>query len=120
MLIHWERDEPSIAALRLEIAGGLHEVTIDPIVETEFLASRRPSPSQRLTFEAITRVRRRTAITRQASELAASWLAPMDRAQRRARFADAIIAAVAHTSGATLLTNDAGMAATFPVSVVEY
>jgi predicted nucleic acid-binding protein len=120
VLIDWERDEPRLANLRLEIAAGLHQVTLDPIVETEFLASRRPSPTQRMAFEAITRICQRTPISRQASELAASWLSPMDRLQRRARFADALIAAVSHVIGATLLTNDAGIATTFPVLVEEY
>ncbi|HYM15155.1 MAG TPA: PIN domain-containing protein [Dehalococcoidia bacterium] len=120
VLIDWERDEPTLAKLRLEIAGGLHDVTIDAIVETEFLASRQLGPVQRLTFESITRISRRAPITRRASELAASWLAPMDRAQRRARFADAIIAAVSHLAGATLLTTDSGIASTFPVRVQAY
>jgi predicted nucleic acid-binding protein len=43
----------------------------------------------------------------------------MDQAQRRARFADALVAAIADSAGATVLTSDTGMP-TFPVSVLLY
>jgi predicted nucleic acid-binding protein len=52
--------------------------------------------------------------------LAASWLAPMDPAQRRARFADALIAAIADLDGATLVTSDTKIEGVFPVPVLLY
>jgi predicted nucleic acid-binding protein len=44
----------------------------------------------------------------------------MDQLQRRAFFADALIAAVAQTNDAVLLTSDKTAARTFPVSTNVY
>ena len=52
--------------------------------------------------------------------LAASWLGPTDRIQRRAHFADALIAAVTYIDGATLVTSDTKIKGVFPVPVLLY
>ena len=118
-LVDWERDEPIVATLREEILSGVHTVSVDPIVETEFFATLRADRKTQAVFASVLVVGTRLPITSETSRLAAVWLAPMDQAQRRARFADALVAAIALVDGATVLTSDTGMP-TFPVSVLLY
>lgn len=118
-LVDWEREVPAIATLRDEILSGVHTVSIDPIVETEFFATPRASRKTQAIFATVLVLGTRLPITSEACRLAASWLASMDQPQRRARFADAIVAATAHADGATVVTSDTGMPH-FPVSVLLY
>jgi predicted nucleic acid-binding protein len=118
-LVDWERAEPIVTTLREEILSGAHVVSVDPIVEAEFFATLRADRKTQAVFASVLVVGTRLPITSEASRLAATWLAPMDQAQRRARFADALVAAIAHVDGATVLTSDTGMP-TFPVSVLLY
>ncbi len=118
-LVDWERDEPNVAMLRDEILAGVHAVTVDATIETEFFATLRADRRTQAIFSSVLIVGNRLPVRPEASRLAAAWLAPMDREQRRARFADAIIAAVAHNEGATVVTNDTGMPL-FPVPILLY
>jgi predicted nucleic acid-binding protein len=118
-LIDWEREEQRTTTVHEEILQRLHVVSVDPIVETEFFASFRAGRQAQAVFGTVLIIGTRVTITPQASRMAAVWLAPMDRVQRRARFADAIVAAVAFLEGATLITSDTGMRS-FPVPVLLY
>jgi predicted nucleic acid-binding protein len=118
-LVDWEREDPIVTTIREEILTGIHVVSIDPIVEVEFFATLRADRRTQAIFASVLVVGVRLPITSEASRLAAIWLAPMDQAQRRARFADALVAAIAHFAGATILTSDTGMPS-FPVSVLLY
>ena len=40
-LIDWRKSNPNIAILQEEIASGAHQISIDPIVQTEFFAAPR-------------------------------------------------------------------------------
>ena len=73
-----------------------------------------------VVFEAILTLGAVHSIDRDSAALAASWLATMDRPQHRARFADALIAAVAVTHNAVLVTSDRGFPTVFPVAVLQY
>ena len=86
----------------------------------EFLSTRRTFRNSVAVWNTLTTIGRRIEITSAASRLAAAWLAPMDRVQRRARFADAVIAAVSSVEEAVLVTSDPAIGATFPVPVFEY
>lgn len=99
----------------------MHTISIDPIVETEYFAApRRPVTSHAL-FDTIVALGTVAPLTHEASRLAASWLAPMDQVMRRAHFADALIAAVAHLEDAVLVTSDKRIARVFPdVALREY
>ncbi len=119
-LIDWRKSTPGIVVLRGEILAGAHVVSIDPIVQTEFFAAPRIDRTYEVVYSAILSLGTLMPLSQEASMLAASWLGPMDRAQRRARFADALIAAVAYLDGATLLTSDTKIEGVFPVSVRAY
>lgn len=72
-------------------------------------------------FETVRAFAQALPLTSEAAQLAASWLAPMDKEKRRAHFADALIGAIATLDGATLVTGDRRIAKVFPdVSVQEY
>lgn len=118
-LVDWRRSDPRIADLRAEISAGIHTVSIDPVVQTEFFAAPRIDRSYEVVFDAILGVGTRIDLSDEMSRMASRWLGPMDRVQRRARFADALIAAAAYTQGATVVTSDTGMPL-FPVSVLLY
>ena len=119
-LIDWRKSNPDIAALREEITAGAHKVSIDPIVQTEFFAAPRLDRTYEGVHGAVLGLGTLLPLPSEAAMLAASWLAPMDRAQRRARFADALIAAIAHLDGATLVTSDTKIEGVFPVPVLLY
>ena len=118
-LIDWRRSSPKIIGLRDEIAARLHVVSIDPIVHTEFFAAPRTDRTYDAVFESVIRLGTILPLTPQVSRLAATWLGPMDQPQRRARFADALVAAVAYLDNATLVTSDTAMPL-FPVPVLLY
>ena len=94
-------------------------VSVDPIVHAEFFAAPRLDRTYDLVFDSVTRAGTILPLTPQVSRLAATWLGPMDQPQRRARFADALVAAVAYLDNATLVTNDKGMPL-FPIPVLLY
>ena len=119
-LIDWRKSTPSIVNLRSEIIAGLHAMSIDPIVQAEFFATPRIDRTYELVHGAVLGLGRMLALTPEASRLAASWLGLMDRPQRRARFADALIAAVAYLDDAVLLTSDSKIEGVFPISVRQY
>ncbi len=119
-LVDWQREDPRVQSLRAEITAGQHEISVDPIVEAEFFAVPILNRDIELIFDSILSLGERLPITSVASQMAARWLGPMDAAQRLARFADAIIAAVAVTNGATLLTNDTRIGPVFPVPIQHY
>lgn len=119
-LIHWRKADSRVAELRNEIVSGMHDVSIDPIVQTEFFAATRIDRSYQIVFQSILNIGQLLPISHDAAMLAASWIGNMDLPQRRARFADALISAVALERGATLVTADGGIQALFPVSVLRY
>jgi predicted nucleic acid-binding protein len=119
-LVDWQRDDPRVADLVLEILAGEHEVSIDPIAETEFLAALVITRRKEAILRGALAAGRRVDITPDASAPAARWLAGMDPKQRRAHFADALIAAVASTQDAQLVTSDAILQRLFPVAVRVY
>ncbi|MEX2245861.1 MAG: PIN domain-containing protein [Dehalococcoidia bacterium] len=120
-LIDWWRTEPRVADIVTAILAGEHDFSIDPIVETEFFAAPRIDSRRIALFEGLLRAGRYVELTAKEAQLAASWLAPMDERQRRAHFADALIAAVALVEGATLVTGDRRVARVFPaLPVLEY
>jgi predicted nucleic acid-binding protein len=119
-VIDWHRKEQRIVDLREEIVADIHEVSIDPIVETEYFSARRVNRDKELTFLAVAELSEMLPITSAASRLAGGWLARLDRNQPRAHFNDALIAAVATVAGATLITADKRIVRVFPVAVLQY
>jgi predicted nucleic acid-binding protein len=120
LVIDWHRKDWRITYLREEIVAGIHEVSIDPIVETEYFSARRVNRDKELTFLAVAELSEMLPITSAASRLAGGWLARLDRKQPRAHFNDALIAAVATVAGATLITADKRIVRVFPVAVLQY
>ncbi len=118
-LVDWHRDESVIHQYRSEILAGDHIVSVDPVVEAEFFGSMRADRDAEIVFASALAQGSRLPFSSEAARLAATWLAPMDQKQRRARFADALIAAIASLDGATVLTNDTGMPM-FGVPVLLY
>jgi predicted nucleic acid-binding protein len=118
-LIDWRASDPGTESLCQEILAGNHTVTVDPIVQTEFLAAPRLDRTYEFVFDTVLSLGNRIELTSEMSRLAATWLAPMDRPQRRARFADALVAAAAHVERAILVTSDTGMPV-FPVTILLY
>lgn len=92
---------------------------MDPVVETEFFATSIVPVSAHMLFSTVLAVGTRIDITPGIAQLAARWLAPMDETKRRAHFADAIIAACATETGATLVTGDSRLARVFPAARVS-
>ena len=119
-LVDWQRVHPSVERLREEILTGVHQVSVDAIVQTEFFAVQRVDRAARSVFETVLDLAEWISITPAVSRLAAQWLGPMDAAQRLAHFADALIAAVATVERAILVTGDKRIARVFPVAVLEY
>jgi len=118
-LVDWRRSDLGSQLLRDEILAGMHTVTVDPIAQTEFFAAPRPDRRYEFVFDAILTVGTRVALTSDMCRTASTWLGSMDRVQRRARFADALIAAAAYAHRATLITSDTGMSV-FPVAILLY
>ena len=119
-LIDWHRRDPRVLPLLDEVLAGLHEVSVDPVIETEYFAAERIDRAKQLTYDTALSLGASLPLTSQASRLAASWLAPMDQPKRLAHFADALIAATATTAGAVLVTGDRRIARVFPIAVFEY
>lgn len=119
-LIDWHRRDPRLLPLLDEVLAGLHSISTDPIVETEYFAAERIDHAKRAVYETALALGARLPITTAAARLAASWLAPVDQARRLAHFGDALIAAMATTEGAVLVTGDRRIARVFPVAVFEY
>jgi predicted nucleic acid-binding protein len=116
-LIDWHRRDPRVIPLLDEVLAGLHEISIDAVVETEYFAAERIDRGKQFTYDTALSLGASLPLT---SRLAASWLAPMDHPQRLAHFADALIAATAATAGAVLVTGDRRIARVCPVAVFEY
>jgi predicted nucleic acid-binding protein len=114
-LIDWQNENDSVQVLVSGIESGEHNASIDGIAYAEFMAARVLTPRKRLVAASAHRLCDWRGLSDDASRLAAQWLAPMDEVQRRAHFADALIAAIAHSSGVILLTGDGTAARTFPV-----
>lgn len=120
-LIEWRRDSPLVIALRDEILRGEHDVSYDPIAETQFMSAFQRTRRHAIVMMAVRSIAARLPITPECSLLPADWLAPMDVPKRRAHFADAIIAACAATAGATLVTGDRRIGRVFPdARVIAY
>jgi len=119
-LVDWQREDPAIDAFVDDILAGVHEVSIDAIAYAEFMAARVIQPRKRMVIATVMRLGQWAASTNQAARLAAEWIAPMNTEQRRAFFADALIAANAYAHGATLLSGDKTAAGIFPVPVELY
>jgi predicted nucleic acid-binding protein len=119
-IIDWHGNDVRISVLRDEILSGMHEVSIDPIIEAEYFSARHVSREKEMTFDAILAIGSVVALSSEACRLAGSWLGRMDRPQKRRHFNDALIAATAATADAVLVTGDRRIARVFPVAVFEY
>jgi predicted nucleic acid-binding protein len=114
------RRDPRVLPLLEEILAGAHEVSVDPIVEAEFFAAPIVPRRKEAAYEAVLSIGVALPLTSNAARLAASWLARMDPPQRRAHFADALIAGMASVHSARLVTADRVLRRVFPVAVLEY
>ena len=119
-LIDWHRRDSRILLLREEIIAGVHDVSINPIVETEYFAARRVNREKEMTFESIAALSEMVPLSTDACRLAARWLARLDIKQRRAHFNDALIAATSTVCGATLVSSDKRIVRVFPVAILQY
>ena len=119
-LIDWHRRDPRIASLREEIIAGLHDVSINPIVETEYFSARRVTREKEMTFESVAALCEFVPLSSEACRLAALWLARLDIKQRRAHFNDALIAATSTVAGATLISSDKRIVRVFPIAILQY
>jgi len=119
-LIDWHRRDPRVLPPLDAVLAGLHEISVDPVVETEYFAAERIDRGKQLTYDTALSLGSSIPLTSEAARLAASWLAPMDQPKRLAHFADALIAAIAATADAVLVTGDRRIARVFPVAVFEY
>jgi predicted nucleic acid-binding protein len=119
-LIDWHRRDPRVLPLLEEVLDGLHEISVDPIIETEYFAAARIDRAKQFVFETALSLGASLPITSQVSRIAGTWLAPMDQPKRLAHFADSLIAATASAAGAVLVTGDRRIARVFPVAVFEY
>jgi predicted nucleic acid-binding protein len=119
-LVDWQRNDSRIAALRRDMIDGFHQVSFDPVVEAEFFAVRRITRELLAVYTSVAAIGERVDISSAAARLAALWLSPMDEPQRKAHFADAIVASVATTEEAILVTGDALLARVFPAAVLLY
>jgi predicted nucleic acid-binding protein len=119
-LVDWQREDPAVENLVTGILDGEHTISITGIVFTEFMAARLITPRKRLVAGIVLRLAEWLPVSLETSRTASRWLAPMSRDQRRAFFADALIAAASHERGATLLTGDTTAARIFPVATQLY
>ena len=119
-IIDWHRQSPKIQVIRYEILAGTHEVSFDPVAETEYFAAPRITRSRELTFASLATVAVRLPVSSEACRLAGAWLGKMDKRQRRRHFNDALIAAIATLDDAVLITADRRIARVFPLRVLEY
>lgn len=119
-LIDWHRRDVRILALREEIIAGVHDVSINPIVETEYFSARRVTREKELTFASVAALSEMIPISSEACRLAAQWLGRLDVKQRRAHFNDALIAATSTVAGATLISSDKRIVRVFPVTILQY
>jgi len=114
-LIDWYRKDARIVSLRDEIIAGLHDVSINPIVETEYFAARRVTREKEMVFQSVAALAELVPLSSEVCRLAARWLARLDIDQRRAHFNDALIAAAA-----TLISSDKRIAPVFPIAILQY
>lgn len=119
-VIDWERGDPRIAQLADEISEGDHEISFDPIVETEFFAGQKMTRQAELLFRGIERLAVRVDLASTVCRLAATWLSSMDGDMRKQHFGDALIAAAASSNEAALLSADQKISRVFPIDVVTY
>ena len=119
-LIDWQRGDFRIARLRDEILNGDHEITFDPIVETEYVQVPVLTREAELLFESIETLGSRVDLSSGICRQAAMWLAPMDTQERKQHFGDALIAAAATRSSAIVLAADKRIGKVFPVAVETY
>lgn len=119
-LIDWQRGDPKIVALRDAILAGGHEVSFDPIVETEYFAARSLTREAELLFRSVEVLARRIQLSQGVCRQAAAWLGPMNDQMRRKHFGDALIASAAALDGATILSADRRINRVFPVPVETY
>jgi predicted nucleic acid-binding protein len=119
-LIDWHRRDVRISALREEIIAGVHDVSINPIVEAEYFSARRVTREKEMTFAAVAALSEMIPLSSEACRLAARWLARLDIKQRRAHFNDALIAATSTVAGATLISSDKRIVRAFPVTILQY
>jgi predicted nucleic acid-binding protein len=119
-LIDWYRKDARTLALRDEIIAGLHSVSINPLVETEYFAARRVTREREMLFDSIAEIAETVPLSSDVCRLAARWLSRLDIKQRRAHFNDALIAAAATVAGATLVSSDRRIARVFPVTILQY
>lgn len=119
-LIDWHRRDPRIASLRGEIIAGVHDVSINPVVETEYFAARRVTREKEMTFQSVAALAEMIPLSSDVCRLAAQWLARLDIKQRRAHFNDGLIAAASTVAGATLISSDKRIVRVFPVTILQY
>lgn len=109
-----------MSRLRDEIVTGLHEISINPIIEAEYFSARHVRRDKELTFEAILSLGVMLPLSSEVCRLAGIWLGRMDRRQKRRHFNDALIAASAAIGDAVLVTADRRISKVFPVRTREY
>jgi predicted nucleic acid-binding protein len=119
-LIDWQRGSERVTTIGEQIRAGEHALSLDPIVETEYFAAARITRASVALYETLMSMASPLPLTRDVTALAATWLAPMDERKRRAHFADALIAAVAHLEDAVLITGDSRLNRVFPIAVLAY
>ena len=119
-LIDWHRRDPRIASLRDEIIAGVHDVSINPVVETEYFAARRVTREKEMTFQSVAALAEMIPLSSDVCRLAAQWLARLDIKQRRAHFNDGLITAASTVAGATLISSDKRIVRVFPVTILQY
>lgn len=119
-LIDWYRKDARTLSLRDEIIAGRHDVSINPLVETEYFAVRRVTREREMLFDSIAEIAEMVTLSSEVCRLAARWLSRLDIKQRRAHFNDALIAAAATIAGATLISGDRRIARVFPVAILQY
>lgn len=119
-IIDWHRQSYAIEVVRHAILAGVHDLSFDPVAETEYFAAPRVTRARELTFASLSAIARRLPVSSEACRIAGSWLGRMDTRQRRRHFNDALIAAIAFTQDAILITADKRIGRLFPVRVLEY
>lgn len=119
-LIDWQRGDPRVEQLREGILNGRHQISIDPIVETEFFAGRQVTRKAELLFRSIEQLAHRVELAQSVCRQAASWLSPMDDNMRKEHFGDALIAAAASAHQAAILSGDQRIGRVFRVNVTTY
>lgn len=119
-LIDLQRGDPKAGRFRDQILEGQHQLSIDPIVETEFFAGRQVTRQAELLFRSIERLAERVELGQSVCRQAAAWLSRMDDNMRKKHLADALIVAAATSQGAIVLSSDRRIERVFAIQVETY